>query len=302
MKKLFTVSLLCVALSAFSQSFQVGDSVVVKSSAKHWMTGEPISSWVYLFPHSVSQVGSAHHPNGVLLNVDGARSWIKADEIYKSNAQSPLQSNAPETIATTETIIIQKDTIFLHDTIVSIREMERVEYVHDTIVVSQKAETPKPSVSIPDEYRFQFYGDFNQYFCEKTYGAAVEAVFGARMTEYAFIGGGVEFGYWMTGKNAAKSMEFPVFVHSKVYLPIDQRFYPHIEMSLGANLGYRTFTPDETLRPSGFHYGVYAKGGIGIDLLKCLSLAVGYQYGGSFSNVSKEKHHAYLKLGVYFFK
>lgn len=291
MKKLLTISFLCVALGVFSQSFQVGDSVIVNSSAKYWMTGEPISSWVYLYPHSISQVGSPYHPNGILLNVDGARSWIKADEITKCTSSTSVV----EEVAVAQTIIVQKDTIILHDTIISINER----FVYDTVYVPQQTETPKPLVFIPDEYRFQFYGDFNQYFGAKTYGAALEAIFGARMTEYAFIGGGVEFGYWMVGQNAAKSMEFPVFVHSKIYLPIEQAYYPHIEMSLGANMGYRTFTPDESLRPGGFHYGLYAKGGIGIDLLKCLSLGIGYQYGGGFSNVSSENHHGYVKIGVY---
>lgn len=294
MKKLLTLSFLCVTLGVFSQSFQVGDSVVVNSSAKYWMTGEPISSWVYLYPHSISQVGSPYHPNGILLNVNGARSWIKADEITKHSSSADVVVED----STEKTFIVQNDTIILHDTIVSIKET----LVYDTVFVPQNSETQKPFVIIPDEYRFQFYGDFNQYFGAKTYGAAVEAIFGARMTEYAFIGGGVEFGYWMVGQNAAKSMEFPVFVHSKIYLPIEQEYYPHIEMSLGANMGYRTFTPDETLRPSGFHYSLYAKGGIGIDLLKCLSLGIGYQYGGGFSNVSSEKHHGYVKIGVYFQK
>lgn len=64
-------------------------------------------------------------------------------------------------------------------------------------------------------------------------------------------------------------------------------------------MGYRYFTPDETLRPSGFHYGVYAKGGIGIDLLQCLSLGIGYQYGDGFSNVTSDLHRGYIKIGFY---
>lgn len=127
--------------------------------------------------------------------------------------------------------------------------------------------------------QFQCYLDFNQYFGAQNYGAGLETIFGTRMNEYAYIGGGVEYGYLGAGQNAAISMEFPVFVHSKIYLPVNDKFFPHIEMSLGANMGYRFYTPDESLRPSRFLHGIYAKGGVGIDWLDCLSLGVGYQYG-----------------------
>lgn len=285
MKKLLILTLLCMATSVFSQSIEVGDYVIVNRNAKRWMTGERISSWVYLHPHLVSQVGSSFHSNGILLNVDGAYSWIKVEEVTKL------------TINKTE---VTTDTVIVRDTIVSTQEIERVVYVHDTMFVSNEVEKQPVSIAEqPSNYHFQFYGDFNQYFGPKNYGAGIEAIFGVRMTEFAYLGGGVEFGYWMAGANAAKSMEFPVFVHTKVYLPIKHKYYPHVEMSLGANMGYRFFTPDESLRQSGFHYGVYAKGGIGIDLLKCLSLGVGYQYGGGFSNVSYDLHHAYLKIGFY---
>lgn len=297
MKKFLIIPLLCTTFSAFSQSFQVGDSVTIKSDAKHWMTGEPISAWVYLSPHPISQVGSSFHPDGLLINVSGARSWIKKDEVIKH------RTNAPE---------VQTDTIILHDTIISVQKEERLVYVHDTIYVPNEAikepatQEKKPQtepILYPDEFhRFQFYGDFNQYFNHKLYGAALALTFGARLTEYAFVGGGVEFGYWMAGQNAAKSMEFPVFVNTKIYLPVSQKFYPYIDMSLGANMGYRTSSPDESLRSTGFHYGAYAKGGIGIDMLKCLSLGVGYQYSGGFSNVSNDLHHAYVKIGFYFLR
>jgi len=294
MKKLLFISLLCFATSAFSQNVQVGDSVMVNRSAKYWMTGERISSWVYLHPHLVSQVGSIHHPNGILLNVEGAYSWIKEDEVTMAAHKSQAST---------------KDTIILHDTIISIKEKEQIVYVYDTIYITEMAKEAEKEekteksgeyvVKLLNEPHFQFYGDFNQYFSKKLYGAALEAIFGARLCEYAYIGGGFEVGYWIAGKNVARSIEFPVFVHSKVYIPIDDKFFPHLEMSLGANMGYRYFTPDETLRPTGFHYGVYAKGGIGIDLLKCLSLGIGYQYGGGFSNVTSDLHRGYIKIGFY---
>lgn len=291
MRKIIIASLLCTTLCAFSQSFHVGDSVMVNPSVKQWMTGEPISSWVYLSPHPISQVGSSYHPNGLLLNVKGARSWIKEDEVTKSS----MKNRAAQELRT--------DTVVLHDTIVSIQEKERIVPIHDTVFITQEIEKERILQSLPDEYcRFQFYGDLNQYFGPKNYGAGIAAIFGARLTEYAFVGGGLEFGYWMAGQNAAKSMEFPVFVHSRIYIPVNEKYYPHIEMSLGANMGYRTFSPDVSLRPSGFHYGVYAKGGIGIDLLKCLSLGVGYQYGGGFSNVASDLHHTYIKIGLYVLK
>lgn len=290
MKKLIMATLLSTTLSAFAQPFQVGDSVTINPSVKYWMTGEPISSWVYLSPHPISQVGSSYHPNGLLLNVAGARSWISQEDVIKQNVKK-------------EAAQVHQDTILLHDTIVSIQEKEHIVEVHDTIFIPQNIEKEKKVQIVPDEYyHFQFYGDLNQYFGPKNYGAGIAAIFGSRLTEYAFIGGGFEFGYWMAGQNAARSMEFPVFVHSRIYLPINEKYYPHLEMSLGANMGYRVSSPDESLRPKGFHYGVYAKGGIGIDLLNCFSLGVGYQYGGGFSNVSNDLHHAYIKIGFYVLK
>ena len=291
MRKLFVISLLCITLSAFSQSLQVGDSVTVNPSVQYWMTGERISSWVYTHPHLVTQVCSLYHPHGVLLDVDGAYSWLKEDEVTKVNSDKQESSRAN---------VISHDTVIIRDTIISVQEKEHVVYIHDTTFVTKEVEKQVAiSPVVLDEYKFQFYGDFNQYFGKNTYGAGVALTFGARMTEYAFLGGGVEFGYWTTGKNAAHSMEFPVFVNTKIYLPIEDKYYPYIDMSIGANMGYRMSTPDESLRPSGFHYGVYAKGGVGIDLLKCLSLGVGYQYGGGFSNISSDLHHAYLKIGFY---
>lgn len=284
MKKLIVISLLAITTGLCAQSIQVGDSVTVNRTTKHWMTGERISSWVYLQPHAVSQVGSAYHPGGILLNIDGAKSWVKEDEVSKATSSN----NA----------IVVNDTIVKHDTIITTIETEHIVYVHDTITVEK--EVRKEASTALDETKqifFQFYGNFNQYFGPKNYGAGGEFIFGARLTEYAYIGGGVEFAYMGAGENMAKSMQFPVFVHSKIYVPVRHQYFPYAEMSLGANMGYRTYTPDEASRPSGFHYGVYAKGGLGIDLLKCLSIGVGYQYGGEFSKVSDDLHHAYLKIG-----
>lgn len=287
MKRLIVISLLAIATGLCAQTIQVGDSVTVNRTTKHWMTGERISSWVYLQSHAVTQVGSAHHPGGILLNIDGAKSWIKEDEVSKTTASKNINT------------IVVSDTIIMHDTIITTKETERIVYVHDT-VMTEKEIRKEASTTLLDESKqiyFQFYGNFNQYFGPKNYGAGGEFIFGARLTEYAYIGGGVEFAYMGAGENMAKSMQFPVFVHSKIYVPIRHLYFPYAEMSLGANMGYRTFTPDETLRPNGFHYGVYAKGGLGIDLLKCLSLGIGYQYGGEFSKISNDLHHAYIKIG-----
>lgn len=64
-------------------SIAVGDTVIVKPEVNRYMTGEKISSWVYTVKHTIRQVGSAFHENGVLLK--GIRSWLHKDDVTPVN-------------------------------------------------------------------------------------------------------------------------------------------------------------------------------------------------------------------------
>ena len=59
--------------------YQVGDTVTVNRSATHYITGERISQWVYDVKHTIRQVGSLFHKDGILLK--GIRSWIAPSNI-----------------------------------------------------------------------------------------------------------------------------------------------------------------------------------------------------------------------------
>lgn len=281
MKKLLIVCATCLSTMLMAQDITVGDTVMVKPETTHYLTGEKISKWVYLEPHQVSQIGTSQFPNGILLNIKGANSWLGSEDIYST--KKATKDIAEETTK----------TITIHDTIVSY--VEKVMVKHDTICLTK--EIVRENAEPLSHARFQFYGDANLYVGDLSYGAGLDFIFGARLSKYAFVGAGVEFDYLATGENAAKAMQFPVFVHTKVYLPIQNKFFPYVDMSLGANMGYTTFTPDESLRAKGFYNGIWVKGGIGIDLVKNLSLGIGYQYGSGISSLKSDIHHGYVKIG-----
>lgn len=76
-------------------SIAVGDTVIVKPEVTRYMTGEKISSWVYTVKHTIRQVGSAFHENGVLLK--GIRSWLHKDDVTPVNI-SKKSLDEPTTI------------------------------------------------------------------------------------------------------------------------------------------------------------------------------------------------------------
>lgn len=280
MKKLLIVCATCLSTMLMAQDITVGDTVMVKPETSHYLTGEKISKWVYLEPHQISQVGTAKFPNGILLNIKGANSWLGYEDVYATEKKNDISTK-------------EQETVIIHDTIISY--VEKVMVKHDTICLTK--EIVRENAEPLSHARFQFYGDANLYVGDLSYGAGLDFIFGARLSKYAFVGAGVEFDYLATGENAAKAMQFPVFVNTKVYLPIQDKYFPYVDMSLGANMGYTTFTPDESLRAKGFYHGLWAKGGIGIDLVKNLSLGIGYQYGGGISSLRSDLHHGYVKIG-----
>lgn len=66
-------------------TFQIGDTVVVNRETTHYMTGEKISRWVYNVTHTIRQVGSKFHQDGILLK--GIRSWLHKDGLTLVNIE-----------------------------------------------------------------------------------------------------------------------------------------------------------------------------------------------------------------------
>ena len=71
----------------------VGDTVVIRRDNPRYMTGERISTWVYDVMHTVRQVDSKYHPNGIL--VDGINSWVSPEAVEKKGMQTK-QSLTPD--------------------------------------------------------------------------------------------------------------------------------------------------------------------------------------------------------------
>ena len=83
----------------------VGDTVVIRRDNTRYMTGERISTWVYDVTHTVRQVDSKYHPNGILLN--GINSWVSPEAVEKQGTQartlpSPDSPQPPQRGGSTE--------------------------------------------------------------------------------------------------------------------------------------------------------------------------------------------------------
>ncbi len=69
--------------------FSVGEKVTICRDSIRYMTGEKISTWVYEAEHTVRQVNSKHHPNGILLV--GINSWVYPGSLEKEVVQTESQ-------------------------------------------------------------------------------------------------------------------------------------------------------------------------------------------------------------------
>lgn len=71
----------------------VGDTIVIRRDNPRYMTGERISTWVYDVMHTVRQVDSKYHPNGIL--VDGINSWVSPEVVEKKGTQTQSPDSPP---------------------------------------------------------------------------------------------------------------------------------------------------------------------------------------------------------------
>ena len=118
MKRLMLFVLACTAIAVGSQAqtqedaLQIGDSVWVNPDTTHYMTGEEISLWVYTVKHTIQQVGSSFHPNGVLLQ--GIISWLHESALlldgFKPAANTPVAEEAVTNKNTPKEVVV-KETV-----------------------------------------------------------------------------------------------------------------------------------------------------------------------------------------------
>lgn len=273
-----------ISCAMFAQSIHVGDTIMVKPTVRHYLTGERISTWVYDIPHTISQVGSSYYPNGVLLNIEGARSWLGNNDVTPITAQEPLASS-----------FIQHDTLYLPT-------QPEIVYIHDTIMYTEiQVDTIRMMEQKSQPTRFQLNGNLVCLGGVHNFGIGGELIFGARLSDFAFVGAGVGVNNTWFGldEHAVHGIQIPVFVNVKAYLPIRQKYYPYCEMSAGVNMGKLSNGQSEIGRTGDFYTGLHASAGIGIDI-KAFSLGIGYQYGSGCSSIENDLHHAYLHIGFCF--
>lgn len=293
-KKLFVIAASVCSLSLLAQtsSIEVGDSVMVNRTTKTYLTGEVPSLWVYDVSHTVSQIGSKNYPNGILLNIEGANSWLSASDVTKLQDRQILSSS--NNLVTTQTITIV-DTVFISVPQEPIMIRDTV-YQINTVVDTFMVQAPKVDIT-----HFQLNGNIVGIGGANNAGLGLELLFGARLCDYVFAGGGLAIEQLWIGldSKSVHGMQFPVFANIKAYIPIKEQYFPYFEMSAGVNLGKLDNGQSDLGRKASLYYGLYSRAGIGLEY-KNLSIGLGYQYGNGCSPIEKDHHHAYLKIGFVF--
>lgn len=294
MKKFLFITvavLACSYIQLNAQNVEVGDTVMVNPSTERYLTGERISRWVYDVPHTISQVGTTNFPEGVLLNIAGARSWLDKDDITIVNPKNHTNIIVHDTIL----IPAQKEIVYLHDTIFQDNTINTIVKT-DTIYIKEEGIHPEEK-----QTHFQLNANVLGLVGKYNAGFGLEGIFGARLNDYAFVGAGVEVeSLWMDwNKKAINGIQVAIFANTKVYLPIQNTYYPFMEMSAGLNMGNVEALNGTQKREEDLYFGLHARAGLGIDI-KSFSLGIGYQFGGGCSKIESDLHHAYLRIGYRF--
>ncbi len=73
-------------------NWNVNDTVVIKKSTTHYLTGEEPSTWVYDKKHTIQQIGSKRFENGILLRE--IISWVGPDDITRPDGTSAQAEGA----------------------------------------------------------------------------------------------------------------------------------------------------------------------------------------------------------------
>ncbi len=97
------------------QAVTVGDLIQINKDSLYYLTGERMSKWVYGVKHTVQQVGSRTHPEGVLLK--GILSWVYADALIPISIAAPPIAVPAEPTPTVETPVA--DTVVVSEKVVA---------------------------------------------------------------------------------------------------------------------------------------------------------------------------------------
>ena len=160
---------------------------------------------------------------------------------------------------------------------------------------------------------FQGHVDLSADFTSEMGGPALDAVAGARITDYFFAGAGLGYHTLMWSKNNSGKYAtvntftyhhfLPVFANLKGYYPIGD-FAPYVDLSLGGLIGLKslvTVNNNTTKSANREADGLYFRVGLGIDWNR-FNFGGGYQlYSQTINNTtSYNTHMGYFKVGYRF--
>jgi len=283
MKRLLTVLCCCLPIALFAQTIQVGDYVFVKKSTTHYSTGESISSWVYNEPHQVSQVDSKFHPDGILLNVRGAKSWLKVDDVLLCTPRE----------VTAAPIIQPEIPVIVHDTIIN-----KVETIKEIVKTDTIYQSTTEEYSHLKQASFQLDVALQAACGVENLGIGAHITVGGRFADAFFLGLGVGFEgsiYNLPNQQSPYTFQIPIYANTRVYFPING-VSPFIDLAAGVNvreLNYGEFTNKEWI------CGLYSRAGIGVEYNRWI-FGAGYQFSGGSKTIQDNIHQGYIKVGFRF--
>lgn len=163
------------------------------------------------------------------------------------------------------------------------------------------------------DVNFQGHVDLSADFTSKMGGPALDAVAGARITDYFFAGVGLGYHTLMgdtkytVGKYTAADVfvynqYLPVFANLKGYYPMGS-LAPYVDLSLGGLVGLKslvTINNNTTESSNREADGLYLRVGLGIDWNR-FNFGGGYQlYSQTANDVTANTHMGYFKIGYRF--
>jgi len=284
MKKQILIFLSVLPVLVSAQSIQVGDSVRVKSTTKVYLTGERISKWVYGETHAVSQVGTKRFKHGILLDIAGARSWLGEDDVTlvgRDAIPAPEPTIVPEPI---QAPIPEPDPepVFEPEPAPLVEPAPKIipksDVKAEPVVEEEKA--PVKAVRAPVDASFHMYTDIGVLAGKQTCGLGMDMIFGAKISPYAFVGGGVGFHFWLSQleKNGNSALLIPLYADVRGVLPIaGKNVAPFVELGIGGYGGIIDKNSTDKLNKP-FTFGFYTRAAVGIEI-NMFTISLGYDYG-----------------------
>jgi len=254
---------------------------------------------VYDEPHQISQVDSKFHPNGILLNVRGAKSWLEASDVLLCTTQEAVAvAETPTTITAEPQIIVREAApVVIHDTVTTtkevikevVKEVVKVDTVFQTNTVAEQAK----------KAAFQLDVAMQAACGKENLGVGAHVTVGGRFSNVVFLGLGVGFEGSIFNLQSTKSVytfQIPVYANTRCYFPVNG-VSPFVDLAAGVNireLNINYMTNKEWI------CGLYTRAGIGVEY-KRLLVGAGYQFTGGDKTLMDNIHQGYVKIGVRFF-